>query len=69
MMIEEIIYGILLVTGIAFIGGAIYGFVMVQTDKYHSKKESKEREKFLKEGWKRYGEYMNRAKKARESKI
>jgi len=61
MMIEEIIYGILLVTGIVFIGGAIYGFVMVQIDKYRNKKGLKEQ----KEYYKRYTEYRRKQMKAR----
>ena len=56
-----IISRILLAVVVAFVGGVIYGFVMVQIDKYHSKKELKEREEY----WERYAEYRKKQMKAR----
>ena len=58
---EEIIIQILIFIGVGVGGGVIYGLVMVQIDKYHSKKELKER----KEYWERYAEYRRKQDKAR----
>jgi len=60
-MIGEIIYGILLAVVVAFVGGIIYGFVMVQIDKYQHKKALKEQ----KEYYERYSEYRRKQMKAR----
>ena len=60
-MIVEIIYGILLTVVIGFAGGVVYGFVMVQIDKYQHKKELKEQ----KEYYERYAEYRKKQMKAR----
>ena len=60
-MIVEIIYGILLTVVIGFAGGVVYGFVMVQIDKYQHKKALKEQEEY----YKRYAEYRKKQIKAR----
>ena len=52
---------ILLIGLIAFVGGVIYGFVMVQIDKHQNKKGLKEQ----KEYYERYSEYRKKQMKAR----
>ena len=53
---------ILLIILLVCTGGIVYGWVSYYIEMKKAEKE------FLKEGWKRYGEYMKRAKEARESK-
>jgi flagellar basal body-associated protein FliL len=53
---------ILILIGVAVVGGLLYGIMMTQIDLYQSKKEAKKREEY----WKRYEEYMMKARKARE---
>jgi hypothetical protein len=60
-MIVEIIYGILLTVAVGFVGGVVYGFVMVQIDKHQNKKGLKEQ----KEYYERYSEYRKKQMKAR----
>ena len=61
MMIDGILM-ILLIILLVCTGGIVYGWVSYYIEM------KKAEEEFLKEGWKRYGEYMKRAKEAREGK-
>lgn len=59
-MIKMIIQ-ILILIGVAVVGGLLYGLIMTQIDLYHSKKQAKEQ----KEYWERYAEYRKKQMKAR----
>jgi len=61
MMIDGILM-VLLIILLVCTGGIVYGWVSYYIEM------KKAEEEFLREGWKRYGEYMKRAKEAREGK-
>ena len=52
---------VLILMGMAVVGGILYGLIMTQIDLYHSKKQAKEQ----KEYWERYAEYRRKQMKAR----
>ena len=53
---------VLIFIGAGIGGGLLYAFIMTQIDLYQIRKEAKQQEEY----WKKYGEYMMKARKARE---